>query len=189
MQFTVHQYNRYCLHEEPSYQHPHVCYNQTMQDISNYEKIRQDSENFYRKIGKIACPAFKNELVYFTSEGFNHLIFKGNRTERTKHDQITKLKLLGRAIELVRIATTYQEYEESIKEFTIKKFKQRVRESKIVKYWGLIAIMNSFKIKVIVRQVGDNGQRHFWSVIPNWVTSQYRDMKLRSHMKGNPDDD
>ena len=117
------------------------------------------------------------------------MIYKGNRTERTKQDQITKLKLLGRAVELVRIATTHQEYEESIKEFSVKKFKQKVRESKIVKYWGLIAIMNGWKIKVIIRQIGDNGQRHFWSVIPNWVTSQYRDMKFRSQMKGDPDND
>jgi len=159
-----------------------------MQDTSNYEKIRQDSENFYKKIGKILCPAF-NDFIYFSADGFNHLIYKSDRSERDRERQIAKFKLLPRAKELVIKTTTFQEYEESVKEFTIKKFKKKVRESKVVKYWGLIAIMNGFKIKVIIRQVGDNGFKHFWSVIPNWTTNQYRDIKLLSNMKGNPDED
>ena len=47
-----------------------------MQDISNYEKIREDTQNFYKQIGAIRCPALNNELVHFTAEGFNHLIYK-----------------------------------------------------------------------------------------------------------------
>jgi len=45
------------------------------------------------------------------------------------------------------------------------------------------------KFKVILRQVGDNGLKHFWSVIPGWITSQYRDIKLISMMKGDPNND
>src|SRR3989344_4525249 len=152
-----------------------------MQDISNYDKIRQDAEDFYKKIGKILCPAF-NDFVYFNSEGFNHLVFKSSRSERIKNDQITKFKLLAKAKELITKTTTHQEYDESIKEFDVQKYKKRLRESKRVKYWGVIAIMNGWKIKVIVRQIGDNGQKHFWSVIPNWTTNQYRDIKFLSNM-------
>lgn len=159
-----------------------------MQDISNYDKIRQDAENFYKKIGKVLCPVF-NELVYFNAEGFNHLVYKQAHSERDKNAQIAKFKLLARAKELIAKTATYQEYDESIKEFEVKKYKKKVRESRRVRYWGIIAIINGWKIKVIIRQVGDNGLKHFWSVIPNWTTNQYRDIKLLSRMKGNPDED
>ncbi len=154
-----------------------------MQDISNYEKIREDALNFYQKIRDIRCPALNNELVHFTSEGFNHLVYKGRRTERSKNDQITKFKLLPRAKKLVEIATTYQEYDEGLIEIRRKRFKKVVYESVSVKYWGLVAIIENFRIKIIVRQIG-NGQKQFWSVIPAWSTSQYRDIKLINQAKG-----
>lgn len=158
-----------------------------MTDVSNYETIRQDAEAYYRKVGGITVPAL-NEHVHFTSEGFNHLVYKAARTERDRSVQIMKFKLLGKAVELLRIATTFQEYEESIKEFRVKKFKRLMSVSKVVKYWGLIAIMDGWKIKVIVRQIGD-GQKHFWSVVPNWITNQHRDLKYVTRMKGNPEED
>lgn len=43
-----------------------------MSDVSNYDKIKEDSANWYNKIGRVAAPVFDNESVYFTSEGFNH---------------------------------------------------------------------------------------------------------------------
>jgi hypothetical protein len=113
-----------------------------MSNEANYEKIREEGESFYRKIGKIRCPALNGELVHFNSEGFNHLIYKGNRSERNRHDQITKLKLLPKAKKLVEISTTYQEYEEAVKELRVQKFKKIVRESKIVKYWDIRFLSN-----------------------------------------------
>lgn len=154
-----------------------------MQDISNYEKIRGDAHGFYQKIGALRCPALNTELVHFTAEGFNHLIYKGNRSERNKNDQITKFKLLSKAKTIIEIATTYQEYDESLTTIRRKRFKKTVEETATVKYWGLVAIIENFRVKVIVRQIG-NGQRHFWSVIPAWLTNHYRDIKLISQAKG-----
>ena len=77
----------------------------------------------------------------------------------------------------------------TLKEFEVKSFKKKVRKSKPVKYWGVIAIIDGRKIKVILRKIGDNGQLHFWSIVPAWTTNKYRDMKLYSTMKGNPEDD
>ena len=42
---------------------------------------------------------------------------------------------------------------------------------------------------MIVRKIGDEGQMHFWSIVPAWVTNKYRDTRLFSTMKGNPDED
>lgn len=159
-----------------------------MQDISNYEKIREDTNNFYKQIGVIRCLALNNELVHFTAEGFNHLIFKGRRRERSKNDQITKFKLLTKAKTLLELTTTYQEYDESYTTIRKKRFKKIIDETATVKYWGFIAIIQNFRVKVIVRQIG-NGQKQFWSVIPAWRTDHYRNIKIISMAKGDLADD
>ena len=159
-----------------------------MEDVSNYEKLREDAQKFYASMRPIQSPAL-GEYVYFTAEGFNHIIFKGSRSERERPSQILRFKLLAKVIKLIGLSTTYQEYEETLKEFEVKSYKKKVRKSKSVKYWGIIAIIEGRKIKVILRKIGDNGQLHFWSIVPAWTTNKYRDMKFFSMMKGNPEED
>ena len=127
--------------------------------------------------------------IYFTAEGFNHIIFTNSRSERERLSQILRFKLLSLAVKLVKISTTYQEFEETLKEFNVKSYKKTVRKTKSVKYWGIIAIIDGRKIKVILRKVGENGNIHFWSIVPAWVTNKYRDIKFFSTMKGNPEED
>ena len=159
-----------------------------MEDLSNYHKLREDAQKFYNGIGRIMSPAL-NQQIHFTAEGFNHLIFKGSRSERERPSQILRFKLLPLAVKLIGLSTTYQEFEQSIKEFDVKSHKKRIRQSKPVRYWGIIAITEGRKIKVIVRKIGDNGAMHFWSVVPAWTTNKYRDLGFLTTMKGNPDED
>lgn len=159
-----------------------------MEDVSNYEKLRGDAQKFYSAIGGIFSPAF-NQSIHFNSEGFNHIIFKGNRTEREKSSQILRFKLLPLAVKLMKISTTYQEYEETLREFEIQSYKKKSRKSKSVQYWGIIAIIEGRKIKVIIRKIGDNGAMHFWSIVPAWTTNKYRDTRFFTTMKGNPNED
>lgn len=159
-----------------------------MEDVSNYQKLREDAQKFYSGIGAIRSPAL-NEPVHFTAEGFNHIIFKGSRSEREKSSQILRFKLLPLAAKLVGLSTTHQEFEETIKEFEVKKYKKQIRQSKRVRYWGIIAIIEGRKIKVIVRKIGDNGVMHFWSIVPAWTTNKYRDIRFFTTMKGSPDED
>jgi len=53
----------------------------------------------------------------------------------------------------------------------------------VVKYWGFVAIIEKFRIKVVVRQVG-NSKAEFYSVIPAWITKQYRDLKIINNSTG-----
>jgi len=159
-----------------------------MDDLSNYDKLKADSQKFYNSIGSVFCPAFKQK-VNFSAEGFNHIVYKNPRSEREKTSQILRFKLLPLALKLVKTSTTYQEFEESIKEFEVKSFKKKVRKSQSVTYWGIIAIVNGRKIKVILRKVGDNGNIHFWSIVPAWTTNKYRDCRFFTTMKGSPDED
>jgi hypothetical protein len=159
-----------------------------MEDLSNYEKLREDSQKFYSSIGGVMSPAF-SEYIQLNAEGFNHIIFKGSHSEREKSSQILRFKLLPLAIKLIKISTTYQEFEETLKEFEVKSYKKRIRKTKPVRYWGIIAIIDGRKIKVIIRKIGDNGRMHFWSIVPAWTTNKFRDIKLFNTMKGNPDED
>ncbi len=159
-----------------------------MEDLSNYEKLRADAQKYYASIGKIFCPALHN-YVFFASDAFNHIIFKSARTERERSSQIMRFKLLAKAKKLIETSSTYQEFEETIHEFNVKSFKRSVKKSKVVRYWGIIAIVDGYKIKVIIRKIGDNGGLHFWSIVPAWVTNKYRDRKFIATMKGNPKED
>jgi len=159
-----------------------------MEDLSNYEKLKGDANNYYNSIGKLRSMAF-NEEVAFNAEGFNHIVYKTARTERERPSQILRFKLLPLARKLVEISTTYQEFEETIKEFNVKRHKKRVNISQPVKYWGIIAIIDGRKIKVILRKIGENGKMHFWSIVPTWTTNKYRDIKFITTMKGNPEED
>ena len=159
-----------------------------MEDLSNYQKLRSDALIYYNTIGTVFSPAF-NTKVTFPAEGFNHIIFTDPRSERERSSQIARFKLLPLAKKLVELSTTYQEIEESIQEFTIKRRKKKIKASRLVRYWGVIAIIDNQKIKVILRKVGDNGNLHFWSIVPAWTTNKYRDAKFISTMKGKPEKD
>lgn len=158
-----------------------------MNDVSGYDSLREDAQKYFGRIGKIYSPAF-NQEIFFSAEGFNHIVYKGSRSEREKPSQILRFKLLPLAVKLVGLSTTYQEFEESLKEFDIKRHKKRVRLTQPVKYWGLIAIIDGRKIKVIIRKIAD-GKLYFWSIVPAWITNHFRDTKFFTTMKGNPEED
>ena len=159
-----------------------------MRGHTDYDSLRTETQKLYGSISPIFSPALK-EYIYFTAEGFNHIIFKGSRSEREQSSQILRFNLIPRAIKLLKLSTTYQEYEESRQDFIVKSYKRKIRKSKTVYYWGIIAIIDQRKIKVILRKIGDNGQLHFWSIVPAWVTNKHRDIKLFNTMKGNPEED
>ena len=152
-----------------------------------YEELKKEAQELYNSTGKIFSPLL-NEKVSFSSEGFNHIMFKAGGKGRERSSQVLRFQLLERAIKLLKISTTYQEYEENAKSVIVEEHKKKVSKWKIVKYWGLIGIIDNRKIKVIVRKIG-NGNIHFWSVIPNWRTSIHGNQKSYSTMKGNPEED
>lgn len=156
-----------------------------MIDIESYLNVKDLAKEKYCKFSELFCPAL-NEKISFNSIGFNHIIYKKGGTERDRLSQIMRFKLLDRAYDLISLTTTYQEYEKSKAEFVIKKNKSKIKATKEIEYWGLIAILKHRKIKVILRKVG-NGSIHFWSIIPGWTTNKMRDDKLIKNMKGDPE--
>lgn len=159
-----------------------------MEDKNEYQNSKEIAQELYNSINSVFSPAFR-EKVTFKAEGFSHILFKNSHSSREESSQILRFKLIPLAQKLIGLSTTYQEYEESIREVMIKKYKKKIKENKIVKYWGIIAIIDGRKIKVILRKIGDNGSLHFWSIIPAWITNNYRDTRLFTTMKGDPEED
>jgi hypothetical protein len=159
-----------------------------MKEPADYDKIRSNAEAFYKNIDYIYSPAL-GENVYFGADGFNHIRFKKQRDEREKISQMARFNLLPHAIKLVGLSTTYQEYEERNISYRIKSRNRGKFISEKVYYWGIIAIIDNRKIKIVLRKVGTEGKLHFWSVIPAWTTSANRDRKLIRTTKGNPEID
>lgn len=109
---------------------------------------------------EISCPVFPNEKVILNAKGINHLIYKGNRSRRETERILTNIRLLPSAIKVLKYATFLQEESDYIKD-DIKYF-----------FWTFEAVVDSRRIKVIVRQIG-KGKKHFWSVIPAWRKDRY----------------
>lgn len=100
-----------------------------MDDTSNYEKLRNDSQKYYSSIGHIKSPALE-EFISFKSEGFNHILYKNSNNKREQKSQMLRFKLLPLAKKLIEISTTYQEFEETIQEFMFKERKSKRRLKK-----------------------------------------------------------
>ena len=166
----------------------------TSEKLKDYNKIRSKAEALYQTFTKIHCPAFNATLktsdkeVHFTSEGFNHIIYRIKKQERDKRAQIMRFELLERARELLQKTNTIQEYEEYYCEIKKQVRKEAVMAKVKVRDWGFVGIINSYRIKVVVRQIG-SGERKFHSVIPAWETKYYHQVKFIRNTKGNVADD
>ena len=66
----------------------------------NRDDILNKYRELYRQIGKVICPAFPNEYIYFNRHGLNHLLRK-RRKLRKFEDQIRRLKLLPQVIHIL----------------------------------------------------------------------------------------
>jgi len=139
------------------------------------KNIRESAEKGYKDMKEIHCPYFK-EKVTFTSEGFNHIRYRKSRNERHYSVQKMRYKLLPLASEVLRNSKTLQEHEIQKNFIEVKRNKKREKIMKEVHFYGFIAIVKDWKVKVIVRQVGE-GKKHFWSIIPNWKTRRTKDSK------------
>lgn len=136
--------------------------------------IRESARDLYKSLDPIYCPYFKEEIS-FTSEGFKHIRYR-NLHERHYNSQEIRYKLLQFAPKLLKKTSTLQEYETQKLFVEIKQNKKKEKVLKDVYFYGFIAILSDWKVKVIVRQVG-NGKKHFWSIIPNWRTRKSKENK------------
>src|SRR3989344_4514333 len=145
--------------------------------VKDYVEIKKKAVELYATFGAIQCPALGDQNVHFTSEGFNHLVYKASKKPRDERVQILRFDMLEKAKFILETSTTYQEYDEDIVNKKVNRRGAWVYKNVVIRCWGFIAIVRKFRVKVVVRQEG-NGQLEFQSVVPAWFTKQYRDIKL-----------
>lgn len=150
--------------------------------LDEYLDIRAKASDLYASFKKVYCPALGGD-VHFTSEGFNHLIYERAKKERDKRTQILRFDMLEKAKFILETSTTHQEYEENMEYRKVNRHGKFVNTNVVVRCWGLVAIVQKFRVKVVVIQVG-NGKMEFQSVIPAWFIRQYREIKIINNSTG-----
>ncbi|MFA6999534.1 MAG: hypothetical protein WC241_00270 [Candidatus Paceibacterota bacterium] len=150
-----------------------------MAEVNDEENLKlkeclEKAKIIYERNKEICCPYFQNKIT-LNSDGFNHLQNKPNRMPRNVNEQIFKLTLLKKALDILPKCGTLQEYRELL-EKSGKSDRSGFYQMKKVQYWGFHAILNNkkLKIKVILRQVGD-GKITFWSVMSDNRQKLYTD--------------
>ncbi|MFA7662932.1 MAG: hypothetical protein WCX88_03370 [Patescibacteria group bacterium] len=151
----------------------------------DFDKIKNEAEEFYTSICKIHCPYFGEEII-FNSKGLKHLKFKADRIARPQKDQYARLKLLSFAPKVLKKSHTVQGVYE-IKRFEEQKINSKWKNIlKDVIYYEFIAVIDSVRVKVIVKEVF-GGEKHFWSIIPFWGIDKENSKRILH--SGNPEKD
>lgn len=154
----------------------------------SYAKIKNLAYVEYKKVNKVYCPHLKQSVKY-NSNGFWHIVYKAKNKKREASSQLIRFKLLSKASKLLKLTTTLQEFDSYHKSISADNHGTKITKLTKIEYYGDIGIIDGWKIKVIVKKVG-NGEPFFWSVIPNWVTNKKRDGKPRyQNSRGNLEED
>lgn len=119
------------------------------------KKIKQ-IKNKYRKKTKIQCPAFDNEALILGADFWKHLLLQKNKRLRTVEDMNGRLNAVDKMVEIVENTFYYQD------SYTGKE------KSKTIYYWTIIAVINDIRYGVIIRKKGKQGNKHIYSIIPNF---------------------
>lgn len=138
--------------------------------MPNIKKLRIEKKKFYKKIISIYCPVL-NEVVYFTSEGFNHLLYKRHKTPRTIKEQYMKLMCISYITSVVQNA-------QKISETRIIKRKIHNEWKNTIYYELVYEVYPEMNIRVILEKTG-SGKIKFKSVMPNDKKSKLKSVCFR----------
>ena len=137
-------------------------------DYDEFKRLKDSVNIEYKNTGHVYSPALKAKIV-FNSNGITHLYYKNNRTGRSKNVQYNKLRFFREAVNISKIATTIQEYRRIALSNKCKNGQNKISVTELFAFWAIISFKKKTRIKIIVRRVGgDDGQYHFWSLMPYW---------------------
>ncbi len=118
------------------------------------EEIRKKDK--YRKKTKIQCPAFNNEPIHLNTHFWTHIRLQRNERPRADEEVFNRLKAIDIMINIIESSKHYQD------------FHQGKERNKTFYYWTFIAVVDDVHYGVIVRRKGKTGNKHFYSVIPDY---------------------
>lgn len=153
--------------------------------LKDFEKVKLEAATFYRNVGSVRCPYLGRD-VSFNRQGLEHLLFKKRKHARPRADQHMRLKLLHLAPRVLSQSHTVQGVLSQRAFVRQRSGKTRERVLKNVTYYEFVAVLQTIRIRVVVRRV-EGGQHHFWSIIPYWRQSSQRNKRLLHD--GDPEND
>lgn len=136
-------------------------------ESNKFERAKNDAEAFYKILGKVRCPYFNDEIS-FNAKGLEHIKFHGPRHARSRNDQYIRFRLISLAPRILQDSHTLQGISrrnnlERIK--TNSRWESAMRSSI---YYEFVAVINGYRVRVIVKEVGGGTGKYFWSIIPFW---------------------
>lgn len=117
-----------------------------------------EQKAFYKSVVSVYCKIL-GETVYFTSEGFNHLLYENYWKPRKASEQFLKLKCLSYAPEVITKCS---------KKANIREVKRKIKGiwKKTFQYELVYEVMPKAKVRIIVEKIG-TGHHSFRSVMPH----------------------
>ncbi|OGK10164.1 hypothetical protein A2767_04130 [Candidatus Roizmanbacteria bacterium RIFCSPHIGHO2_01_FULL_35_10] len=131
----------------------------------NFYKLKVKSKKFYKSIVSVYC-LILNDTVYFTSEGFNHLLYKDFNHPRNINEQYMKLMCLPYVVDVIKNCALISE---------TRKIKRRVKNKlkDAIHYELVHKVAKNKRIRVIIEKIG-TGKHKFRSIMPHDKKSKKR---------------
>lgn len=148
-----------------------------------FNKIKEEAEVAYKKIGKVFCPYLKQD-VFLNTKGLDHLKLKRWNHARERSDQWVRLKLLHLVPEVIKNSHTLQGIDEGNKFERLKVNNRYEKKMAYVGYYEFISIIQKCRIRVVLKKI-DTGPIYFWSIVPYWKQGEYR----KKMFEGDPETD
>lgn len=120
------------------------------------KSLVSSAKSRYRKDTKIQCPAFDNETLRVNAFFWVHLENQKNKRQRTFQDISNRLNALDKMFSIIQTIPYYQDY-----------YKGKDKNT-IIHFWTLLATIDRVRYCIVVRKRGKNGNKHIYSIIPNW---------------------
>jgi len=159
-------------------------------DEQKFEKVKQETKDFYSGVSKVRCPYLQAE-VHFNEDGFNHLLAKSWNRGRSAKEQYARLKLLPQAIDIIKDSHTLQEFDEC-QMFVRQKINSRwEKRLKMVRYYIFVAFLRerAIRLKIIIKEI-EGGVPFFWSIYPSWkIKTRYDGSPKKVFYSGDPEED
>lgn len=122
---------------------------------TQFNKLYKQISTKYTTIKYISCPAFPGEKIALTKFGLRHFLYNSSGRRRALKVSIARLRLFDRALEAIKSATTVDKERLPIIKI----------DGKIIHTWSITTTIRNKKICVVIRQKGNNGKKHFLSVM------------------------
>lgn len=155
-------------------------------DLQKFEQARVAAEAFYKGVGETFCPYFE-EKIAFNAKGWEHVRFKGLRKARPRHDQYIRFRLISLAPRIIQSSHTLQGFSRRNVMERTKTNSRWEMTMRFVTYYEFVAVINSYRVRVVVKEVDGDHKKYFWSIIPFWKMDKMNGQRLMH--SGKPETD